>query len=459
VLLTIASLIVVLGVLIFVHELGHFLVAKAVGVQVLRFSLGFGRPLVQFRRGETEYWISWIPLGGYVKMAGLEDEGVAGELEGGKSAVPVDPARAFDKQPLWARMAVILAGVTMNVLLAFAIYAGMGAIVGVPRLAATQIDSVTTRLLPEGAGALGTLAHGDRIVRIDGDTVRTWDQIVDRLLAPGEETQVEVARPGVEGGPATPVVVRFAPRDSTARMRVARALVPLLPARIGIVYPGQPAARAGLQSGDLIVRAGGDTVRSWNDMLRTIWNSPGRQLLVAALRGDSVVTVTVVPESQTETDTASPRPKTYGLIGALQDQPTVRERVSLGSAIGIGAAQTVGQVGAVVLSVKRLVMRQASVREVGGPILIAQMSGQVARLGLDWFLNFLAFFSVSLAVLNLLPIPVLDGGQAVFLIAEAVLRRPLSLQLRMRLTQVGFVVILGIMALALINDVLRILPR
>ncbi len=462
-LLTIASLVVVLGVLIFVHELGHFLVAKAVGVQVLRFSLGFGRPLVQFRRGETEYWISWIPLGGYVKMAGLEDEGMAGELEGGKSAVPVDPARAFDKQSLWARMAVILAGVSMNVLLAFAIYAGMGAIVGVPRLAATQVDSVTTRLLPEGAAALGTLAHGDRIVRIDGDTVRTWDQIVDRLLAAGEETRIEVARPGAPGGaggePATPVVVRFAPGDSTARVRVARALVPLLPARIGIVYPGQPAARAGLESGDLIVRAGGDTVRSWNDMLRKIWNSPGRRLEVAALRGDSIVTVTVVPEPQIETDTASPRPKTYGLIGALQDQPTVRERVSLGSAIGIGAAQTVGQVGAVVVSVKRLVMRQASVREVGGPILIAQMSGQVARLGLDWFLNFLAFFSVSLAVLNLLPIPVLDGGQAVFLVAEAVLRRPLSLQLRMRLTQVGFLVIIGIMALALVNDVLRILPR
>ena len=126
VLIAIGAGIVVLGVLIFVHELGHFLVAKAVGVQVLRFSLGFGRPLVQFQRGETEYWISWIPLGGYVKMAGLEDEGMAGELEGGKSPVPVDPARAFDRQPLWARMAVILAGVSMNVLLAFAIYAGMG---------------------------------------------------------------------------------------------------------------------------------------------------------------------------------------------------------------------------------------------------------------------------------------------------------------------------------------------
>lgn len=454
-LLTIASLVVVLGVLIFVHELGHFLVAKAVGVQVLRFSLGFGRPLLQWRRGETEYWLSWIPLGGYVKMAGLEDEGVAGELEGGKSDVPIDLVRAFDRQPLWARMAVILAGVTMNVLLAFVIYAGMGALLGAQRLATTQVDSVTTPLLPVGAEALGTLAHGDRIIRIDGDTVRSWDQLVERLLNGPEESRLEV------GGRAAPLVVRFSggEGDAQARARVARALVPLMPARIGLVYPGQPAARAGLRSGDVIVRAGADTVRSWNDMLRRIWFSPGRPLDVVALRGDSLVRVTVVPEAHTETDSASPRPATYGLIGALQDPPTVRERVGLGTAIASGAVQTVGQVGAVVVSVKRLILRQASVREVGGPILIAQMSGQVARLGLDWFLNFLAFFSVSLAVLNLLPIPVLDGGQAVFLLAEAVRRKPLSLQLRMRLTQVGLLVILGIMALAIANDVLRILPR
>src|SRR6266566_7818870 len=153
-LLTIASLVVVLGVLIFAHELGHFLVAKVVGIQVLRFSLGFGRPVIAWKRGETEYWISWIPLGGYVKMAGLEEEGMVGELEGGKADVPIDPARTFDRKPLWARMAVILAGVTMNLFLAFVIYTGMAAIAGVPRAAMTPVDSVALDSLPPGAEAL-----------------------------------------------------------------------------------------------------------------------------------------------------------------------------------------------------------------------------------------------------------------------------------------------------------------
>ncbi|HEX4629249.1 MAG TPA: site-2 protease family protein, partial [Gemmatimonadales bacterium] len=128
-LLTIGAVVVVLGVLIFVHEMGHFVAAKAVGIQVLRFSLGFGRPLVSWRRGETEYWISWLPLGGYVKMAGLEDEGIAGSLEGGKADVAVDPARAFDRQPVLKRTIVILAGVSMNVMFAFLVYTGIAATV------------------------------------------------------------------------------------------------------------------------------------------------------------------------------------------------------------------------------------------------------------------------------------------------------------------------------------------
>src|SRR3989454_5066102 len=174
--------------------MGHFVAAKAVGIQVLRFSLGFGRPIFAWRRGETEYWISWIPLGGYVKMAGLEDEGVAGSLEGGKASVPIDPARAFDRQPVWKRTIVILAGVTMNIVFAYCVFAGIAATVGAPELASTQIESVTTRTLPPGTEALGALKFGDRIVRVNGDTVRSWNAIIDHVLASSTTLRLDVAR-------------------------------------------------------------------------------------------------------------------------------------------------------------------------------------------------------------------------------------------------------------------------
>jgi regulator of sigma E protease len=448
--ITIIAFIVVLGVLIFVHEAGHFVAAKAVGVQVLRFSLGFGQPLVSWRRGETEYWISWIPLGGYVKMAGLEDEGLAGELEGGKASVAIDPARAFDRQPVWKRMIVILAGVTVNALLAFVIFSGLGVTLGEQRLAITTVDSVNVATLPEGARALATLRPGDRILRVNTDTMRTWDDIVAALLAASRDVRVAVA------GRADPLELHFAPGDSVARRKTAESLFPLIPARIGIVLPGQPAARGGLRPDDLVLRMDGDTIRSWGAMLQRIWNSPGRELHLTVLRDGRVLELQVVPTPQTETDSTSPRPKTYGLIGAQRgDPPTVRHPIPLTRAVAQGAEETVLQSVAVVVAVKRLIYREGSLRDVGGVIFIAQMSGQAARLGVARFLSVLAIFSVSLAVLNLLPIPVLDGGHALFLVAEAVRRKPLPLELRLRLTQVGFVVILGLMLLGIANDLVR----
>ncbi len=442
-LLTIVSLIVVLGVLISVHEFGHFIVAKAVGIQVLRFSLGFGRPVVQWRRGETEYWISWIPLGGYVKMAGLEDEGMVGELEGGKADVAIDPARAFDRQPLWARMAVILAGVTMNLFLAFVIYTGLIAVAGVPRAAMIPIDSVDVASLPRGAEALASLRRGDRIVRLNGDSLKTWDDLEEKILAGRKALRFEVA------GRTEPIVIHV-PRDPTAREKLARAFVPLFPARIGQVILGQPAQRAGLRGWDEVVKIDDDTVVSWADLVRRVRASPGRPLALTVLRDDSIMKVSVTPAPQ---DSGGQH---FGLIGAGPNPPVVRVPVGFGAALSIGVRQTGLQIVSVVTQVKRLVTGQASARELGGPISIAQMSGQAARLGFDWFLQFLAFFSVSLAVLNLLPIPVLDGGHAMFLIAEAIRRRPLSPQLRLRLTQVGMLVVLAIMVIALSNDVLRL---
>jgi regulator of sigma E protease len=447
-LLMIVSLLVVLGVLISVHEFGHFIVAKAVGIQVLRFSLGFGRPLISFRRGETEYWIAWIPLGGYVKMAGLEEEGMVGDLEGGKAGVPIDPARAFDQRPLWARMAVILAGVTMNVVLAFVIYTVLFAASGIPVRTTTQVDTVLARILPPGAEALATLHRGDRIVRVNGDTVKTWDDVQEQLLNSGPEARLEIA------GRSEPVRVHLT-SDAAARLRVVQwAILPYAPARIALVYPGEPAARGGLKPGDVVVRANGDSIRSWNDVLFTLWENPGKTVAMTVRRDSALLNLQITPRAQEEDDSLSPRPKTFGLIGAEGDFPTVRKRLPLTTALRDGGVQTVGQLGLVLAGVKRLVQGRGF-RDLGGPITIAQVSGQAARLGLDRFLIILANISIGLAVLNLLPIPVLDGGHVVFLIAEGIRRKPLSQPLRLRLTQVGMLLVLLIMAIAIFNDVIR----
>src|SRR6266704_226297 len=462
VLLKILAPIVVLGVLILVHEAGHFVAAKAVGIQVLRFALGFGQPIAHWRLGETEYWIGWIPFGGYVKMAGLEDEGVAGGIEGGKASVPVDPQRAFDRQPVWKRTIVILAGVTMNVVFAYLVYAGIVATAGAPELASTQIDSVITRTLPPGTEALASLKFGDRILRVNGDTVRSWDAILDHVLAspaassspsPSTELRFDVA------GRAEPLVVRLPDSGPATRRAVAQALVRLDPPRLGLLQPGRPALRAGLQPGDLLLRANGDTLRSWSDVLHAVWHSPGKPLHLVVLRAGTRVQVTVVPDTGSEVDTTSLRPRRYGVIGAGPDPATIYVPQPLGRALVVGFGETWGR-GLIVLGfLKGLVLHQLSVREVGGIITVGQISGQVAQLGLVSFLTFMAFFSINLAILNLLPIPILDGGQFMFLVAEAVRRRPLSIELRTRLTQVGFVVLLAIMILALTNDALRVLPR
>ena len=435
--------IVVIGVLIFVHELGHFLAAKALGVQVLRFSLGFGRPLVSWRRGETEYWISWLPIGGYVKMAGLEDESLE-KLEG-VSHSAVDPARAFDKQPVWRRLVILAAGVTMNLILALVIFVGIATVVGTPELAVTRVDSVNVATLPQDAKELAALGHGDSLVRVNGAAVRSWNSFVDRVLGGPPDLTVEAAG-------RAPIHVRLG--DLTAREAVAVAVVPLIPARLGVVQPGFPAFSGGLRAGDVVLRAAGDSVRSWSDLLSAIRSHAGRPLPFVVKRGDEVLSYTVVPEPHV--DTIAGKPVTVGFIGAFNDRPTRYTRVSLAEGATFGVVQTGRQIGAIASLFGQMVRGRFSLRDLGGPIMIGQLSGQAARLGfVDWLLPMVAIFSINLAILNLLPIPVLDGGQITFVLAEAVRRKPLSLELRLRLSQVGLFIIVCLMLFAIGNDLVR----
>lgn len=445
-LLTLVAFGVMVGVLIFVHELGHFLAAKGLGVQVHRFSLGFGKSLVSVRRGETEYVIAAIPLGGYVKMAGLEDEAME-KLEG-PAADPVDPARAFDRKPIWVRLVILSAGVTMNVLLAFVVFAGRAMTIGLPANASTTIDSVHTELLPAQASALASLRPGDQVIRINGDTIRNWGDLERQLQEGPSPARIEVA-----GGTAA-VVVPIGELGSTTRDSVTVSLGPRVPPRLGVLIPGMPGYRAGLQPKDLVIRVNGDTVRWWSDVTKRIKSSPGKSMDIEVLRGTTTAHVTVVPELLV--DSAGKSIQRYGQIGVYPDPPMVHIRESFTRSLGDAAENTAGGILQVLSVVKQLVLGHASLtKTLSGPLEIASVSGQAARLGFDWFLGILTSFSLTLAVLNFLPIPILDGGQVMFVLAEAVRRKPLSLNVRLRLSQVGFVLLMCLMLFAIVNGAFK----
>jgi regulator of sigma E protease len=442
--------IVVIGVLIFVHELGHFLAAKAVGIAVLRFSFGLGpRTPIGVKVGETDYCLSWIPFGGYVKMAGLEEEGAPGALEGARKEAPVPPARTFDAKPLWARIVVILAGVTMNALFAVLVYAAVARAYGMPYDPTVTVSSVDASRLPLGAAALGSLRPGDRIARINGDTVETWGDVQRGLLtAPGSRITLDVA------GRSDPVLVDVSRSDEQARAALVAALQARHEPVVGAVSPGQPARQAGLEPGDRIVSAGGQPVDSWEALVGTIEKSAGRALDLGVRRDGRELKLVVKPRATRVRDAASGETRVVGRIGIGLSLPVRRMGWVASAREGLAQASRAG--GLILFTLKGLVTGQVSPRDIGGPILVGQLSGEVVRLGFDAFLAFIAFFSVNLAILNLLPIPVLDGGHLVFLLVEGVRGRPLSLEQRQRLTQIGFFVLVGIMALALANDFLRL---
>ncbi len=451
--LAVVAGVIVLGVLIFVHELGHFLAAKSVGIGVIRFSFGLG-PRTRLRRtiGETEYCLSWLPLGGYVKMAGLEEEGAAGALEGPPGGGAWPKERTFEGKPLWARVYVIAAGVLMNALFAVGVYALLAGTYGVPADRPPVIGAVDTTALPRGAAALARLRPGDRIVRIGRDTVQGWSDIASALLTSTDRMlRIQVA------GRAEPVVLEVPASEQEARGKVLSALTPWIGAEIGTVVAGGPADRAGIRPGDRIVRAGADTVRVPSDFTGVIEASPGRPVALVVRRGGAELPLTVTPLAESERDSSTGAMREVGKVrvSVSGERPPLRRYGALG-AVGQGFAQAGQAAGLVLFTLKGLVLGQLSLRDVGGPILIGQVSGEVARLGLEPFLSFLALFSMNLAVLNLLPIPVLDGGHLLFLAIEGVRRKPLSERVRLRWTQVGFAVLVAIMVLALANDVLRL---
>jgi len=449
-LVSIVAGIVVLGVLIFVHEAGHFLAAKAVGIAVLRFSFGLGpRTPLGVKIGETDYCLSWIPFGGFVKMAGVEEEGAPAAVEGGTIEADVPVERTFDAKPLWARIFVILAGVLMNAVFAIAIYVGVAGAYGASVDPTVTVGGVDTTALPLGAHPLTALKAGDRIVRIDGDSVTGWQDIQERLYtAPGTRITIQVA------GRATPILLDVPSSESDSRAALVNALEPMHRPVVGELEPGSPAASAGLRTGDSIVAVGGAAIASWEQLVRAIQPSWGKPVRIDVARAGRPVELTVTPRPTVVHDQPGGKARTVGRIG-IGLVLEVRHFGAVGSARE-GLREAGRGAGLILFTLKGLVTGQVSAREIGGPILIGQLAGEVVRAGFREFLAFVALLSINLAILNLLPIPVLDGGHLLFLAVEGVRGRPLSVEQRQRLTQVGFFVLVAIMLLAVGNDVLRL---
>ncbi|HEU5170718.1 MAG TPA: RIP metalloprotease RseP [Gemmatimonadales bacterium] len=447
-LLTIAALVVVLGVLIFVHELGHFLAAKWAGIYVHRFSLGLGSPVpwLTFRRGETEYSISWLPLGGYVKMASREEDSAAAMLEGGALGAAVPPDRVFEAKPVWKRMVVILAGVTMNVLFAWTVYIGLAARYGREVDPVTTVARVITDSLPPGAEALGAVRQGQRIVSVAGRPVHSWDDIRDAVVQASTDT-IDFA---FADGSRIAVVVH--PDALGERVRLLQALEPLRLPVAWQVLPGSPAAGAGIQVGDTITAVDGQPVATWGELIDLLVTRAGRPTTIEVLRAGERRSFELTPARDTVIG-ADGKPREIGRIGI---GITRRESYSLGEAAVAGTQLTLDGATQIVRVVRGLFSGRVPASTLGGPILIAQEAGQAARLGLDVFLRFMGLISINLAILNLLPIPVLDGGQFLLLLAEGVLRRPLPLKLRERLTALGLVFVVLLMVLAFSNDIRRL---
>jgi regulator of sigma E protease len=363
--------------------------------------------------------------------------------------VPVPPDRVFEAKPIWVRMVVILAGVAMNALFAWAVFAFLAYKNG------RQIDPVTTvgrvveEELPPEAAALKQIRSGTAIVRVNGDSMKSWDEIVSAIVnTPKPEVRIELSD-------GSTVVLPIHPDALEERLKAAQALQAFRAPVVGEVLPDKPAAQAGIQEGDTIVAVNGRPVQQWYDLLELLRSSVGQPLKIEVARGGRRLSFDIRPyvDSIPGPD-GKPRP--IGRIGVAVGTGFLSEPLSLGEAIVQGGQATMRASTQVVRTVRGLFSGRISGRSVGGPILIGQLAGESARRGLDTFLGFMALISINLAILNLLPIPVLDGGQFLFLLAEAILRRPLPMKIRERLTTVGLVLIVLLMGLAFSNDFRRL---
>jgi len=445
---TAAAFIVALGVLIVVHEYGHYLVARLCRVKVLRFSVGFGRPLFAWRgRDGTEWVIAAVPFGGYVKMLD--------EREG--SVSPEDLPRAFNRQSVWRRTAIVAAGPVANFLFAIVVYAGLF-MNGVP-----EARPIVATPPPGSAAAVAGLRAGDTIVSVDGEAMTTWQQLRWRVLKgalQGERLRLERISEQRHLSEAMLDLRRFAGTDAEGDLLAAIGLQlfrpPLAPV-LGQVEAGSAAERGGLRAGDRILRINDIAIESWSGFVDAVRANPEAALQIAVQREQREIQLTVTPEAR-EVNGAP-----IGRIGAAPLVPPshverilVRTQYGLIEAVLRATDKTFDIALFSLRMLGKMLLGEVSWKHLSGPVTIADYAGQSAQMGWVSYLTFLALISISLGVLNLLPIPLLDGGHLMYYALEVVKGSPVSERVMELGQRVGLMLLLIMMAFAFYNDLNRL---
>ena len=449
-LITIASFIFALGLLITFHELGHYFVARLCNVKVLRFSLGFGKQLYARRAGrdQTEWAIAAFPLGGYVKMLDeREGEVAASELP-----------RAFNRQSVSKRFAIVIAGPIANFMLAILLY-WVIFVAGVPGMK----PYIDTPVAGSPAAAAG-LQNGDLIRKLDGEDMASWQDLRWALLDRGVKlgqvaVEVESPRGDIISRSLDLSGLRIAEIDATFLDSIGLSPYRLkVKARMGQITAGGAAQSAGLQSGDEVLAVDGKAPAGWEGFVEIIRGSPGKRLDLIVLRKGSELAITLTPLAVNEGK------RTIGKIGAgpqVDERETDRLRVTQKYSPGPALVKAVQKTWETsIFSLKmlgKMLTGEVSWKNLSGPITIADYAGQSAQLGWLPYLTFLALISISLGVLNLLPVPLLDGGHLMYYIAEVIKGSPVSEQAMEIGSRIGFALLLGLMAFAFYNDINRLL--
>lgn len=445
---TIVAALVALGILVTIHEYGHFWVARRCGVKVLRFSVGFGKPLYRwYDKHGTEFAIAAIPLGGYVKMLDEREGNVPSSLR----------HQAFNQKTTGQRIAIAAAGPIVNLLFAvfaywFLFMAGESKVV--PVIGQVQVGS---------PAAQAQVMTNTEIIAVDGYKTRSWEEVNLRLAARlGETGSISLQTQDVDTGrlrafniPLThwEIDEEQGPISSVGLM----PYVPELPARIGQVVPESAAEQGGLLVGDLVVSVNGETIDNWMGLVKLVQNSPGKSLSFELQRDGQYQQLVIIPGDKRMDDG-----RVVGYMGAAPSPigwppEMIREvQYSPVAAMGAALAKTGQMIELILESIYKMVQGLISVKNLSGPITIAKVASASAESGLETFVNFLAYLSISLGVLNLLPIPMLDGGHLLYYFIEAVRGKPVSERVQLLGLKFGMALLLSLMTLALYNDLLRL---